>query len=248
MSPFLSPSAASPTLLAEAFGGGQTLPAFRESLPPESATRLDLERRVDVAGAKLAFRRLTDLRVLAIVEAWCKDSRDALPVLDVLLAASAGSELRVVRRDEHMDLMANYLKDGTFAAIPVFIFMDRAYRELARYIERPPAVTRLRRAEREALAIRDPRFHPPEAKPSAFGEPIATELRAAVLELRAQSQPQATLMVADALANVADEIADTLAGRGNAALTSTRPTALANVAPLQIVDVGDDDCEIEPQG
>jgi hypothetical protein len=242
----ISASASSPTLLAEVFDVGETLADFRDRLPADSPTRIDLERPVDVAGAELAFRDLADLRVLAIVEDWCKDSRDALPVLDVLLAASPGTQLRVVHRDEHMDLMAAYLKDGRFAAIPVFIFMDRDFNELGRYVERPPAVTRLRRAERESLAAADPRFNPPDAKPSAFDDVTAADLRAAVLELRARSQPQATLMVAEALADVADQITEVLAGRASAAPASSLLDTLANQGPLQIVDVGDDDCEIEP--
>jgi thiol-disulfide isomerase/thioredoxin len=209
---------------------------------------------VAVAGQDLAFRDVGDLRVVAIVEDWCKDSRDALPVLDALLAASPGSQLRVVRRDEHPDLMRAYLKDGRFAAIPVFIFLDAGFNELARYVERPDSVTRLRRAEREEIARRDPRFVRTDAKPSAFDEPARSELKTAIQDLRIQSLPQAQIMIATELASVADRIAKVLADRAGARDGSPKPAlavqsslarALAPGGPLQILDVGDDDCEIE---
>lgn len=245
-----------PNLLSEAFAAGETFEGFRDGLPPDSPGRLDLQKPVILAGADLAFREMADLRLLAIVEDWCKDSRDALPVLNALLAASPGSELRVVQRDEHPDLMRAYLTDGRFAAIPVFVFLDADFNEIARYVERPPSITRLRRSEREELARRDPRFTPAEAKPSAFDEPTKSDLKAAILELRAESQPQASVLIAAELAATVDRIAAAkLAGRpaapsaatnGAAAAASSLLATLAQRGSMQIVDVGDDDCEIEP--
>jgi hypothetical protein len=243
----------SPALLSEAFAAGETFEGFRDGLPADSPGRIDLEKPVLLAGAELAFHSVTDLRVLAIVEDWCKDSRDALPVLDALIRTSPRSELRVIRRDDHPDVMKGYLKDGRFAAVPVFIFLDADFRELARYVERPVSVTRLRRSEREDLTRRDPRFAPSDAKPSAFEEPIRSDLKAAVLAARSLSQPSASVLIAAELAAIADGIADIQAGRAPAPtpfVAASEPvpstlTGLAQRGPIEILDVGDDDCEIE---
>jgi hypothetical protein len=150
--------------------------------------------------------------------------------------------------------MKGYLKDGHFAAIPVFVFLDAGFRELARYVERPASVTRLRRSEREELTRRDPRFAPNDAKPSAFEEPIRSDLKAAVLAARSLSQPSASVLIAAELAAIADRIADIQAGRAPApapvlAPSGAGPSTLAGLAqrgPIEILDIGDDDCEIEP--
>lgn len=241
--------AAAPELLARAFAAGQTFEHFRDSLDPSSPGRVDLEVPVVLAGAELAFRDHS-LRVLAIVEDWCKDSRDALPVLAALVAASPASELRIVRRDEHAELMAAYLKDGRYAAIPVFLFLDDDWNELARYVERPLTIGRLRRAEREEIARRDPRFLPVDAKPSAFEEPTRSDLRAAILELRARSRPQVSVLIAAELAAIADRLAGAMDWR-SAQTTGDRAPAPQGASwlatgPLQIVSIGDDDCELDP--
>jgi thiol-disulfide isomerase/thioredoxin len=253
MTDLLETPTLSPGHLAEVFEGGKTLADFRAALPPDSPAIGELAIPPTLAGAELAFRDLAGLRVLAIVEDWCKDSRDALPVIDALMAAAPDSVLRVVRRDDHPDVMAAYLKDGRFAAIPVFVFLDRDFKELGRYVERPRSVTRLRRAEREALARRDPRFAPADAKPSAFEEPVRSELKAAVLELRRESHDQASVLIAAELAAIADQMTGAGSGPPTAAASAlpARPAspslvaALAQLGPLQIVDVGDDDCEID---
>src|SRR5262249_23207083 len=152
------------TALPEVFNSARSYASYVASLPADLPGRDDFDRPLELAGAQLAFREVRDLRVLAIVEEWCKDSRDALPLLAALLASSRGSQLRVVERDDHPDLMQAYLKDEKFASIPVILFLDEGFHELDRYIERPASVSRLRRSEREALAQADPRYLPVEAK------------------------------------------------------------------------------------
>jgi len=45
-------------------------------------------------------------------------------------------ELRVLERDQHLDVMAHY-KNGEFDSIPILIFYTRDQRYLAHWIERP---------------------------------------------------------------------------------------------------------------
>ena len=222
-------------LLGKAWDVGVSFEEFVAALPATSLGREDFLRPLDLSGADLVFRDLHDLRVLAIVEDWCKDSRDSLPVLAELMKLAKGSELRIVRRDEHTDLMREYLTEG-FASIPVFIFMDSNFQELERYVERPRSVARLRRADREELAARDPRFAPADAKINTFDEPVRSELREQILVLRQRSLAQATVLVANELAAVGERVLQRIEG--------AKLLQAPSMPALQIIDVGDDDCEV----
>ena len=48
-------------------------------------------------------------------------------------------ETRIFLRDENSDLMDQFLKDGLYRSIPVFVFFDENMHELARFIKRRPA-------------------------------------------------------------------------------------------------------------
>jgi Thioredoxin len=49
--------------------------------------------------------------------------------------------MRVFLRDKNPDLMDQYLNQGLYRSIPVFAFFDENMKEVARFIERPPAQT-----------------------------------------------------------------------------------------------------------
>jgi thioredoxin-like negative regulator of GroEL len=75
-------------------------------------------------------------RLLAIVEDWCGDGSSTVPVLAKLADASEKLALRVIRRDENLDVMSRYLTDGT-RSIPIVIVLDEAFRELGHWGPRP---------------------------------------------------------------------------------------------------------------
>ena len=77
--------------------------------------------------------------VLVITEDWCGTSIGVLPYVFKVAEASPGVELRVFLRDENPDLMDQFLKEGRHRSIPVVVFLDDAFAELARFIERRPA-------------------------------------------------------------------------------------------------------------
>jgi hypothetical protein len=45
--------------------------------------------------------------------------------------------MRFFERDQNKDMIAEYLKNGEFESIPVFIFYDKDHREIGHFIERP---------------------------------------------------------------------------------------------------------------
>jgi hypothetical protein len=81
---------------------------------------------------------------LLLTEDWCADSAFALPVI-AAAADAASAELRILRRDEHPDVMDAYLSDGA-RSIPMLVAFSMSGDELFRWGSRPKALV-ARRAD-----------------------------------------------------------------------------------------------------
>jgi hypothetical protein len=75
------------------------------------------------------------LRFLVLLEDWCGDASNTIPML-AKYAEAAGIELRVLRRDEYPEVMDRYLTNGS-RSIPVVIFLDGTFNELGHWGPRP---------------------------------------------------------------------------------------------------------------
>jgi hypothetical protein len=80
-------------------------------------------------------------RLLVLAEDWCGDASNTVPVLARLADLAPGLELRILRRDEHPDLMSRYLTNGS-RSIPIVIALDRDFRELGHWGPRPAELQR----------------------------------------------------------------------------------------------------------
>lgn len=79
------------------------------------------------------------IRLLVLLEDWCGDGANVIPHLARLADEVPELELRVLRRDEHPDVMDRYLT-GTARAIPIVIVLDHEFRELGHWGSRPAAL------------------------------------------------------------------------------------------------------------
>ncbi|MBL0171873.1 MAG: thioredoxin family protein [Gemmatimonadaceae bacterium] len=86
------------------------------------------------------------LRLLVLLEDWCGDAIHTIPVVMRLVEATPAVVLRVVRRDEHDQLMDAHLT-GTARAIPVVIAYGANGNEYGWWGPRPSAL--------EAWVLRD---------------------------------------------------------------------------------------------
>jgi hypothetical protein len=77
--------------------------------------------------------------LLVLSEDWCGDAVNTVPVIAKLVALSPNLELRVLPRDENLDLMDAHLT-GTSRSIPIVILLDEEYRERAWWGPRPTAL------------------------------------------------------------------------------------------------------------
>jgi hypothetical protein len=78
----------------------------------------------------------TPRRLLVLAEDWCGDASNTIPVLAKLVEQVPGLELRVLRRDEHPEVMDQYLTNGS-RSIPIVIALDADFRELGHWGPRP---------------------------------------------------------------------------------------------------------------
>jgi len=88
-----------------------------------------------------AFRDLAQrpdgpAKVMALGEDWCPDVFRGLPVL-ARIGEAAGMELRIFPRDDNLDIMGEFLKNGEHQSIPTIVFYTRDHRYVAHWIERP---------------------------------------------------------------------------------------------------------------
>jgi hypothetical protein len=97
-----------------------------------------------------AARASGPCRVLVITEPWCGDSLAIFPVV-ARLFTEAGCEVRVVRRDEHPELIDQYLTNGG-RAIPMVLVMDAAFHERFHWGPRPREAQDLVLKHKEGVA------------------------------------------------------------------------------------------------
>ncbi|MGX6444622.1 thioredoxin family protein [Neobacillus sp. K501] len=91
---------------------------------------------------KLEAVKSKGLRAIVLTEDWCGDAMLNNPVL-LRLAEAAGFEVRFVLRDQNLELMDQYLTNGTSRAIPIFIFIDQAGNEVGVWGPRAPEMQEL---------------------------------------------------------------------------------------------------------
>ncbi|MDQ3704652.1 MAG: thioredoxin family protein [Chloroflexota bacterium] len=95
-------------------------------------------------------------KVLVLAEDWCGDAIRYVPVVARLADEIPSWELRIFYRDENPDLAENWKKHGLFRAIPVIVFFDEQFNELAHFIEKPSPVYHAEDDARDRFAAENP--------------------------------------------------------------------------------------------
>ena len=121
-------------------------------------------------------------KMLVLGEDWCGDVVRGLPVL-ARMAEAAGWDMRVFPRDQHHDIMNEFLKNGEWMSIPTAVFYTSDHRYILHWIERPEI------AEREIKEIEETlRAGNPDMSEQDFGRE-----RRARTAAKAQDWQQATV-------------------------------------------------------
>ncbi|MGO8951015.1 MAG: thioredoxin family protein [Ktedonobacterales bacterium] len=176
----------------ERFDKGMTYDDFKSQMTRNQERFLASERQFQLDPADLAvFQNLPQpVNVLVLAEDWCGDVIDNLPILGRIAEASGKLNLRVFLRDQNLDIMDQYLKDGQFRSIPVFAFFDDQWRELGRFIERPESVTERRTQLQRELYAAHPEFGPIDTPISQLPEDVRSQLMQAMSGWREEYKAQ----------------------------------------------------------
>jgi hypothetical protein len=136
------------------------------------------EAELDGAAVQFVCNLNVPLNVMVLTEDWCGDALTYVPVFGRLAECSECWNLKVFLRDQNLDLADQYLKEGRYRSVPVFVFFDEAMHEVGCFIERPGAVNAGRQhlidtwAERHADVITAGR---PYAEQSPEGQALLAE-------------------------------------------------------------------------
>ena len=121
-------------------------------------------------------------KMLVLGEDWCGDVVRGMPVL-ARMAEAAGWDMRIFPRDEHHDIMNEFLKNGEWMSIPTAVFYTSDHRYICHWIERPDV------ADREMLEIEAAiRAENPDINDQDFGRERRTRTAA-----RAEAWQQASV-------------------------------------------------------
>jgi thiol-disulfide isomerase/thioredoxin len=95
-------------------------------------------------------------KVLVLAEDWCGDVLRYVPMVARLAEEIPSWEVRIFYRDDNPDLAENWKKHGLFRAIPIIVFFDEHFNELANFIEKPSPVYIAEQSARERFAADNP--------------------------------------------------------------------------------------------
>ena len=94
---------------------------------------------------------------LVLTEGWCGDAAQNLPILNKIASDTANIDLKIVLRDENLDLMDLFLTNGG-RSIPKLIVLDKDNNVLDFWGPRPTIATKMVADYKEKNGTLDPQF------------------------------------------------------------------------------------------
>lgn len=137
------------TLVAELVSQGKTSgPEQREDLI--HYTELNAKRMKRIEKTTVLTQALKEqissiqepMTWVLLSEAWCGDAAQIVPVLGKIAAESDLIDLKIMMRDEHLDIMDQYLTNGG-RSIPKLICLDQEDREIFVWGPRPASIQKV---------------------------------------------------------------------------------------------------------
>lgn len=107
---------------------------------------------VRLKPAEMAAFAGATLRILVLTEDFCGDSAQLIPVAGRLARELENVEIRILHRDQHLELADGYRRKDGYQAIPVFIMLDADGGERGSLIERPERATQAMTTETRRFA------------------------------------------------------------------------------------------------
>ena len=110
--------------------------------------RLDKTTHLSESTMDALLKWTSPVYFLVISEGWCGDASQILPVVHKIAEFNPQIKMRVIYRDEHLDIMNRYLTNGGRAIPMVLIVSQRDGSVLGKYGPRPDAVAQIMTARK----------------------------------------------------------------------------------------------------
>lgn len=129
---------------------------YIESMEKHKKDVLHIYDNFAVPEDKKFFQKLAkkNLRVIVLTEDWCGDAMLNIPIL-FRLTEQANIPVKLLLRDQNLELMDQYLTNGKSRSIPIFIFLDENGNEVAKWGPRAEAVQQYVDESRSNLPAKD---------------------------------------------------------------------------------------------
>ncbi len=142
-----------PALTRERFLAATTFDEYVDRMKVNKEKMLQFLEEVQIPPEDVAWwRSRGKLNVFVLTYDSCGDALYNLPVMAKIAKLAPNIDLRVVQRDENLDIMDQHLNQGIYRSVPTFIFLDENYQEIANLKERSENMTRV--FEQEQLNLR----------------------------------------------------------------------------------------------
>lgn len=84
------------------------------------------DKRTDLSDKMKEKIRSIDRKLiwLVLTEAWCGDAAQSVPIINKMAEESDNIELRLILRDENLDVMDEFLHNGKSRSIPKLVCLD----------------------------------------------------------------------------------------------------------------------------
>ncbi len=140
-------------LTKERFLAATTFDEYVSRMKTNQDTMRQFVDEVQVPAEDLAWwRSRAKLNVFVMTYDGCGDALYNIPVFAKIAQQCPNIDLRVVQRDENLDVIDQHLNQGLYRSVPCFIFLNENYNEIANLKERSEEITRI--FEHEQLQVR----------------------------------------------------------------------------------------------
>lgn len=129
---------------------------YIESMDKHKENLLHIYDNFNIPNDEVFFQEIKDkkLRVIVLTEDWCGDAMLNIPIL-LRLAEATDIQVRMLLRDQNLELMDQYLTNGKSRSIPIFIFIDENGNEVAKWGPRAKKIQQFVNSASKKLPTKD---------------------------------------------------------------------------------------------
>lgn len=120
--------------------------------------RWDKTLKIPVAIQEKIAKINTKITFLVLSESWCGDAAPSLPVMHKIAALNPNINLKIILRDENLELMDEFLTHGSRSVPKLIVFDEKAKEVIGEWGPRPSIATQMVKAYKKEHGNLDARF------------------------------------------------------------------------------------------